>query len=227
MNPTSAPSGRAPVGVPLPRGTDRPRATGRRGLVLPGFGRRAAGRRSAGQGLVEFALIVPVMLMLLLGMLEFGFAFDAHLNLEYASREGARTAASLADGATGVPCDTSVGVDAHIVAAVERVLSSQGSPLSVNKVQEIRIFKATSTGGETAGLVNIWTYTPTAGRRSTAPRSISRRARSIGRRACATTDRPPIRSASASTTRTTCGPRDGIWSRWRDASDCPTRPSWR
>jgi Flp pilus assembly protein TadG len=112
---------------------------------------------------VEFSLIVPVMLLLLLGMLEFGFAFDAHLNLEYASREGARTGASLANGATGVPCDTATGVDAHIIAAVERVLTSQGSPLTASKVDEIRIYKATTSGDETTGKVNVWTYTPTGG----------------------------------------------------------------
>ena len=122
---------------------------------------RRSGER--GQGVVEFSLAVPVMILLLLGMLEFGFAFDATLNLEYASREGARTGASLADGSATVPCDTTTGVDANIVAAVERVLTSQGSPLMVDKVQEIRIFKATSTGAETAGKVNVWTYSATAG----------------------------------------------------------------
>ena len=36
------------------------------------------------------------MMLLLLGMLEFGFIFDQHLTLEYASREGARVGAALA-----------------------------------------------------------------------------------------------------------------------------------
>src|SRR4029079_3289942 len=104
-----------------------------------------------------------VFLLLLVGMLEFGFAFDATLNLEYASREGARTGASLANGTTRIPCDTTDGVAANIIAAVERVSISQGSPLAVDRVQEIRIFKATSTGAETAGKVNVWTYSASAG----------------------------------------------------------------
>jgi Flp pilus assembly protein TadG len=129
--------------------------------------RVADGRRLAaderGQGVVEFSLAVPVFLLLLVGMLEFGFAFDATLNLEYASREGARTGASLANGTGTIPCNTTDGVDANIIAAVERVLTSQGSPLQVDRVQEIRIFKATSTGAETAGKVNVWTYSASAG----------------------------------------------------------------
>ena len=44
----------------------------------------------SGQSLVEFAMIVTVVMLLLLGMLEFGFVFDHHLTLEYATREGAR-----------------------------------------------------------------------------------------------------------------------------------------
>ena len=51
-----------------------------------------------GQGLVEFALLVPVFLLILLGMLEFGFAFNHNMTLQYASREGARAGAAAADG---------------------------------------------------------------------------------------------------------------------------------
>ena len=40
---------------------------------------RASGAR--GQSLVEFAVAVPVFIMLLFGMLEFGFAFSHNLTL--------------------------------------------------------------------------------------------------------------------------------------------------
>ena len=63
----------------------------------PSAARRDAARR--GQSLVEFAISVPVFMLLLFGMLEFGFAFNHHLTLEYATREGARTGAALADAA--------------------------------------------------------------------------------------------------------------------------------
>jgi Flp pilus assembly protein TadG len=43
-----------------------------------------------GQGLVEFALLFPVLLLILLGAVDLGRAFDAYVNITNASREGAR-----------------------------------------------------------------------------------------------------------------------------------------
>lgn len=113
-------------------------------------GRRADGQR--GQSLVEFSMIVPVFMLILLGLVELGFAFDHVLTISYASREGARTGAALADGSKLADCTT---VDDYVIAAVERVLESAGSPVDVSRVTEIRIFKATSTGAEGTA-VNVW-----------------------------------------------------------------------
>jgi Flp pilus assembly protein TadG len=98
---------------------------------------------------------LPVVLLLLLGMLEFGFAFSQHLTLEYATREGARTGAALANGTATVSCSGSGNVDAYVIAAVQRVLTSPGSRVPVNQVDEIRIYKANSTGADT-GTYNRW-----------------------------------------------------------------------
>lgn len=118
---------------------------------------RPADRRSGerGQALVEFSMVVPVFMLILLGLLEFGFAFDHQLTLSYASREGARTAAALAAGADLADCRD---VDAYVVSAVERVLDSPGSPVAGNlgQVSQIRVYKAGTTGGE-LGPVNVWT----------------------------------------------------------------------
>ncbi len=62
------------------------------------------GRGARGQGLVEFAMLVPIFMLLLLGMLEFGFAFDQNLTLEYATREGARVGSALANGGGTLGC---------------------------------------------------------------------------------------------------------------------------
>ena len=48
--------------------------------------------RSRGQVLVEFALISPVLISLLLGGIQFGYAFYTYNNLEKAVRDGARFA---------------------------------------------------------------------------------------------------------------------------------------
>ena len=125
-----------------------------------------AGQR--GQGMVEFAIIVPVFLLLLLGMLEFGFVFTHNLSLEYATREGARAGAAMADGSiTDSACGgvqlTAANVDPLIIAAVQRVLESPGSMVDISQVQSITIYQATATGAPVAGKSNVWTRTPGAG----------------------------------------------------------------
>jgi len=45
-----------------------------------------------GQSLVEFALILPVVLLLLMGIIQFGFIFNGQITVTSAAREGARLA---------------------------------------------------------------------------------------------------------------------------------------
>ncbi|MFH5836644.1 TadE/TadG family type IV pilus assembly protein [Proteiniclasticum sp. C24MP] len=81
-----------------------------------------------GQGLVEFALVLPILLLFLLGIIEFGWLFNARISLTSAAREGARVAAvsninhqakaeeavtSALSGTSGVIV-TSVGYDSDI-----------------------------------------------------------------------------------------------------------------
>ena len=109
-------------------------------------------RRAGGQGLTEFAIVLPVCLMVLLGILEFGIAFTHHLSLEYATREGARMGAALAHGSKTFDCKT---VDDQVVAAVQRVLTSSGAQVDINQVSEIRIYQADGAGAQ-EGPVNVW-----------------------------------------------------------------------
>ncbi len=46
-----------------------------------------------GASTVEFALIVPVLIMLIFAIFQFGMAFGDHLVITHAAREGARLAA--------------------------------------------------------------------------------------------------------------------------------------
>ncbi len=55
-------------------------------------------RSEAGQSLVEFALVLPVLLLLLLGIIQFGAVFNALITLNAAAREGARTAVMADNG---------------------------------------------------------------------------------------------------------------------------------
>jgi Flp pilus assembly protein TadG len=118
--------------------------------------RRSTRRRSRGQGLVEFAIIVPLFLLILLAMAEFGFVFSHHLTLTYATREGARTGSALADG--GSICavhGATTNIDEQVIASVQRVLTSPGSQVDRTRVAQIRIYKADASGAE-AGYVNVW-----------------------------------------------------------------------
>ncbi len=118
-----------------------------------------------GQSLVEFAILVPVFLLCLLGMLEFGLAFNHHMTIEYATREGSRTGSALADGGStnclaGVDLDD---IDGQIVGAVQRILKSPGSPVNLAGVDEVRLYRADASGGQVGSDANVWRYTPGAG----------------------------------------------------------------
>ncbi|WP_298585390.1 TadE/TadG family type IV pilus assembly protein [uncultured Kocuria sp.] len=50
-------------------------------------------RSERGAAAVEFALVVPILLALVLGIMEFGRAYNAQISLTHAARETARTMA--------------------------------------------------------------------------------------------------------------------------------------
>jgi hypothetical protein len=117
------------------------------------YANRDRRRGDDGQSLVEYAVTVPVLLMFLLGMLDFGFAFSHHLTLEYATREGARIGAALVSGTNEFPCEQ---VDEQVVAAVQRVLVASGSQVDLSQVGEIRIYKANDAGTQDGSRYNLW-----------------------------------------------------------------------
>lgn len=50
-------------------------------------------RRERGQATVEMALVMPILLLILLGIVQLGLIFHAQLTLDTAAREGARRGA--------------------------------------------------------------------------------------------------------------------------------------
>ena len=71
-------------------------ATDRRRRLLQGATGAPGARRSrqeSGQALVEFALVLPVLILLVVGIIDFGFAFNSWNTTQNAAREGARIAA--------------------------------------------------------------------------------------------------------------------------------------
>lgn len=97
----------------------------------------------AGQTLVEFALVLPMLMLLLFALLELALALNASLAVNRASQHGAHVAATAGNLA---------GTDCLILDAIEGDL---GAPNSVANISEILIERASLTG-ETALARQRW-----------------------------------------------------------------------
>jgi len=75
-------------------------------------------RWESGAVAVEFALLLPVLLLILIGTIQFGIVYSQYQVMEVAAREGARCAAVQAAGFSD--CDPVVRVDAALPAGYTR-----------------------------------------------------------------------------------------------------------
>lgn len=106
-----------------------------RSTVPPAFDENADQRRPArGQSLVEFALVLPMLLVLLLGVADFGRVFSAGIVMEAAARNAAEAAAQeylqLARNAPSL--DTADYQRIHDVALVEVCREAEHLPEEVD-----------------------------------------------------------------------------------------------
>lgn len=79
---------------------------------------RRRGPGESGAVAVEFALILPVLLLLVVGIIQFGIVYSQYQVMEGAAREGARCAAVQAAGFSD--CDPQARVDAALPAGYTR-----------------------------------------------------------------------------------------------------------
>lgn len=101
--------------------------------------------RERGASLVEASIIVPLLLLLVIGIMEYGLAFKDYLTVSYLSREGARLGA-LAGDADSADCDILTGL-AELI-----------TPTDLARLDYIEIYEAhQSTGAQ--GATNRATYT--------------------------------------------------------------------
>src|SRR3989475_3967232 len=125
---------------------------------------RAFTRTDSGQSTVELALLLaPLLFIIVFGLIELAGLMTDAMTMSAASREGARIGGALVNGGGALGCSSgqspnAATVDPNIVAAVERVLTGTGTRIALSDVNEIRIWKSTSSGSEISGLVNVWTY---------------------------------------------------------------------
>jgi Flp pilus assembly protein TadG len=104
----------------------------------------ATQRHDRGQALVEFVLIFPIFLLLVIGLIEFGVAFGVQLNVNYASRDAALLAAEAGNGQ---------GADCVILSNIEATIAS---PSSRTSITQVRVFWSDANGVERAGKVNVY-----------------------------------------------------------------------
>jgi Flp pilus assembly protein TadG len=105
-------------------------------------------REEDGQALVEFAIVVPLLLMLVTGIIQFGLVFNKYITLTDAARNGAQTLA-IGRGLSN-PCDP----------AVLQTINS-GSDTSVTSGQVVLTFSGPSSASDKC--VGTGTYAYPAG----------------------------------------------------------------
>lgn len=104
--------------------------------------------RDSGQTLVEFSLVIPMFLTILIAIVEFAFVFNAILATNYASRDAALLAAEAGN---------TLGADCVVLQAVEQ---DMGMPASPAQVQRVEIFRATPAGDQ-LGSATVYSRTGT------------------------------------------------------------------
>jgi Flp pilus assembly protein TadG len=93
-------------------------------------------RNVKGQSLVETALVLPIILLLLMGIIDFGFMFNNYLMVGNASREGARKAAA---GATDSEIRALVGNASATLDASRMTVTITPSQLQRKKGDEVAV----------------------------------------------------------------------------------------
>jgi hypothetical protein len=95
--------------------------------------------------MVEFSLVFPLFILIVIGLMEFGVAFNALLSVNFASRDAALLAAEAAADS---------GADCIVLNSVEQDV---GAPSSSARIDEVRVYWATDTGGVMPGNpVNVY-----------------------------------------------------------------------
>lgn len=103
----------------------------------------ASGQRGA--TLIEMAIVMPVLVLLLVGILEVGMAFKDYLTVSFSAREGARAGAFLGND---------VNADCDIIKVV---VPSLGGGLT--HLQRLEIYRADANGQQIPSDTNTYVYT--------------------------------------------------------------------
>ncbi|TMG57253.1 MAG: hypothetical protein E6H84_01090 [Chloroflexi bacterium] len=104
-------------------------------------------REDRGQALIEFALVIPLLLLLILGIVEFSFVWNSRNTVLFASRDASMLAAE--GGAIQ-------GTDCLVLDRIERDVVS---PSRAIRIQEVAIYWADRNGGQIGPSANVYDRT--------------------------------------------------------------------
>jgi hypothetical protein len=102
-------------------------------------------RDELGQGLVEFAIVLPVLMLLIFGLIEWSFVMNTQASVNFASRDGAMLAAEGGNN---------IGTDCMVLARVERDLVAPALP---PRIQNVQIYWSDRNGAQIGSSVNQYT----------------------------------------------------------------------
>ncbi|MCH7924486.1 MAG: pilus assembly protein [Planctomycetes bacterium] len=88
--------------------------------------RRHGDHRRRGGAIVEFAVVLPLLLTILLGIIEYGYVFMVRQSLQHAAREGCRLAS----------LQTSVPPYANVIQRVNDVMAPINVPINAPTVTQ-------------------------------------------------------------------------------------------
>jgi len=101
-------------------------------------------REERGQALVEFALLFPFVLLIIVVIVEFSFVWNSRNTVAFASRDGSMFAA---EGGS-LP-----GTDCLVLDRIERNIVS---PARAIRVQEVRIYWSDRNGSQIGSFMNVY-----------------------------------------------------------------------
>ena len=101
-------------------------------------------RDEHGQGLVEFAIVLPVLMLLIFGLIEWAFVMNTQASVNFASRDGAMLAAEGGNN---------VGTDCMVLSRIERDLVAPALP---PRIQNIQIYWSDRNGDQISSNVNTY-----------------------------------------------------------------------
>jgi Flp pilus assembly protein TadG len=107
------------------------------------------GRRSRGQGLVEFALVIPIFLTVVVAIAEFSFLYTSYSSINYASHDAVQVAATLGN---------TIGADASILQRIDQDIAAPADRTKIKTVDIYWVDTSTSSASPVSGAENIWTY---------------------------------------------------------------------